>query len=159
MLAALNLLPEQVVLTIVGSGSDESRLRALAAPLGSRVRFETNATDEERNLWYAAADMCVVPSRDGGTDVEGFGIVFLEAAQAGLPVVAGMGGGVEEAVLDGQTGTLVDGTRPQQIAVAIHRYIEDQELRSEHGQAGKVRVAQLFQWHDRWELFKQTLSL
>ncbi|MBP7134420.1 glycosyltransferase family 4 protein [Patescibacteria group bacterium] len=159
LIDALALLPESVYLTVIGSGLDEARLRERALSLGDRVRFETVASDEDRNAWYAASDIFVLPTRDEGRDVEGFGIVFIEAALAGLPVVAGRGGGVEEAVIDGETGLLVDPENSEAIAQAIEQLRRDPALMQRYGQHGQDRVKRFFRWSDRAATVLKTLGI
>lgn len=159
LLEALTDLPSSVHLTIIGSGMDEARLREKAASLGERVRFETHVEDVARNAWYAAADVFVLPTRDEGTDVEGFGIVFLEAGLASLPVIAGLGGGVTEAVRQDETGLLVDPRNPQAIAQAIERLRTDPVFARRLGEQGRLRAQTEFRWEDRWQLIAKTLQL
>lgn len=159
LIESLALLPTTTHLTVIGGGADEARLRALAQPYGERVRFETHIEDEARNAWYAASDIFVLPTRDDGNDVEGFGIVFLEAALAGLPVVAGKGGGVEEAVLHEETGLLIDGQDLTSIADAVKRLTNDSVLASRLAAQGRARALRDFSWEDRWKLIAKTLGL
>lgn len=157
LLEAMQLLPPDVRLTVIGDGQDRERLEQLAAPLHERVRFIHDADDALKNAWYAAADAFVMPVRDDGEDIEGFGIVFLEAAAAGLPSVAGRSGGAIEAVLDRETGLLVDPADPQDLAAAIQRLRADPKLRSRLGQAGRARVLRDFRWIDRWTKLRTVL--
>lgn len=157
LLDAMHLLPGDVGLTIVGDGQDRERLAKLAKPLGERVRFVSEADDAERDAWYAASDIFVLPVRDEGDDVEGFGIVFLEAALAGMPCVAGASGGAVEAVVDGETGFIVDPGDPQAIAGAIDRLRADADLRERLGRAGRERAMRDFRWNDRWGKVKDAL--
>jgi phosphatidylinositol alpha-1,6-mannosyltransferase len=97
---------------IVGDGPHQHQLEADVQALGLSdiVHFAGPALAEDLPAWYAAADVFVMPNRSDGVDFEGFGIVFLEAAAAGLPVIGGRSGGVPEAVEDNVTGRLIDGT-------------------------------------------------
>ncbi len=140
-----------VQLVLVGNGHERDRLSALAQPYGERIRFVSHASDAERDTWLAAADVFALPARDEGDDVEGFGIVFLEAAAAGLPCVAGKSGGVGEAIVDGETGLLVDPTDVGSIRAAIQKLLNDPALRERMGQAGRERVLKDFRWDDRWK--------
>ncbi len=158
LIEALASLPVNARLVVVGDGPDLSRLQELARLANGRVTFIQNTTDDERNAWYASADIFALPIREEGKDVEGFGIVFLEAAQAGLPVVAGKSGGVHEAVVDQKTGLLVDPNDVAAIAQALNQLIHDQGLRARLGEAGKTRVEKDFQWKDRWERLRSILS-
>lgn len=150
LLEAMQLTPPDVHLCVIGDGQDHERLLKLAEPLGERVKFLHELDDGERNAWYAASDAFVLPVRDEGTDVEGFGIVFLEAALAGLPAIAGRSGGAVEAVLDQETGVLVNPNDPQDIAAAIQSLRADPSLRARLGQAGRARALRDFRWSDRW---------
>ncbi len=148
LMQAVRSLPN-VHLTIVGSGSELAKLEGLARTIGKRVRIVSSADDESRDLWYAAADVFSLLPRDEGDDVEGFGIVFLEAAMHGLPSVAGASGGVPEAVRDGKDGFLVDPVDPQAVAAALKRLFADPTLRIEMGRAARTRVLADFRWEDR----------
>lgn len=151
LLEAMQLLPSDVHLAIVGDGHDRERIEGLAAPLGERVRIITQASDEDRNAWYAASDAFALPVRDEGDDVEGFGIVFLEAALAGLPSIAGKSGGAIEAVMHQETGLLVEPHDSQALASAIQALRADAGLRAKFGETGRARVQQSFRWEDRWK--------
>ncbi|MEX0989616.1 MAG: glycosyltransferase family 4 protein [Actinomycetota bacterium] len=137
------------VLVLVGGGQDRTRLERLAAdvPAGSVV-FAGQVTDEQLPLAYALGDVFAMPCRDrlGGLEVEGWGIVFVEAAASGLPGIAGRSGGAPEAVLDGQTGLVVDGTDAGQIADAVAGLLADPDRASAMGRAGRARVEQQLSW-------------
>ncbi len=135
LIAALKFLPNDRKLVILGNGNDASRLEELAKTHARQITFIKDATDEMRNLWYAAADIFALPVRDEGTDVEGFGIVFLEAAAHGLPVIAGRSGGAVEAIEDGETGILVDPNNPQEIAEKIEYLFMHKDIREQMGRA------------------------
>jgi phosphatidyl-myo-inositol dimannoside synthase len=139
----------EATLLIAGGGPYEPRLRemAAAAPAGSVV-FAGEVPDGELPAHYAAADVFAMPcrSRWGGMEVEGFGIVFLEAAATGKPVVAGRSGGAEEAVADEATGLLVEGREPKAVALALIRLLGDPEVSRRLGRAGRARVEQEFTW-------------
>ncbi len=142
LIEAVHSLKTVARLVVIGQGPDQARLERLTPLL-------THVTDQERDLWYAAADVFALPVREEKNDVEGFGIVFLEAAMAGLPVVAGQSGGVSEAVVDGVTGALVHPRDAVALAKAIDAFLKD-PLRAEvFGNAGKRRVLESFRWHDR----------
>jgi phosphatidylinositol alpha-1,6-mannosyltransferase len=137
------------VLVLVGGGPDEDRLHALAtdAPPGSVV-FAGERPDDELSALYASADLFAMPcrSRWGGLEVEGFGIVFLEAAASGRAVVAGRSGGAEEAVEDERTGLLVEGAEPKAVGLAVSRLLRAEDERRRMGQAGRARVEASFTW-------------
>ncbi len=157
LIESLGFLPPSVKLVIVGDGQDRSRLERIAAHFPGRIRFITQAGDQERNFWYAAADLFALPVRDDGNDIEGFGMVFLEAAMAGLPVLAGESGGAVEAIEDQVTGYLVNPHDPRIIAEAIAWLMKDESLRKQMGLSGKERAEREFRWHERGEEFRRIL--
>jgi phosphatidylinositol alpha-1,6-mannosyltransferase len=142
------LVPDAALL-LVGDGPHRGALEAAAAgaPQGSVV-LAGEVADTELPAYYAACDVFAMPcrSRWGGLEVEGFGIVFLEAAAAGKAAVAGRSGGAAEAVVDEVTGLLVEGTEPKAVALAVARLLLDPELRARMGAAARAHVEQGFTW-------------
>jgi phosphatidyl-myo-inositol dimannoside synthase len=148
------LCPDAVLL-LAGGGEYRGYLEELArtaTPPGSVV-FAGEVSGEELPSYYSACDLFAMPcrSRFGGLEVEGFGIVFLEASATGKAVVAGRSGGSDEAVEDEVTGLLVEGTEPKAVGLAISRLLEDPALHRRMGQAGRERVERGFTWTDRAE--------
>ncbi|MDD5437821.1 MAG: glycosyltransferase [Patescibacteria group bacterium] len=139
----------KVELAVVGQGEYAEPLHQLAALLKIKVRWIEGASDDELANWYSAADIFCLPSREQADDVEGFGMVFLEAAMAGLPVIAGQGWGTEEAVLNNVTGFVVPAWKDP-VAEALVKLLRDENLRLKMGQAGRERALKDFQWKDRW---------
>jgi phosphatidylinositol alpha-1,6-mannosyltransferase len=143
-----HIVPD-AALVIVGGGEYGSALRALARVAPTRsVVFAGEAADADLPAYYAAADVFAMPcrSRWGGMEVEGFGIVFLEAGAAGKPVVAGRSGGASEAVVDGETGLLVEGAEPKAVALAVAKLLKNRDLAASMGAAGRARVEREFTW-------------
>ncbi len=144
-LRALQMLPPQVraglEYWIVGGQSKpryESELRTTASECPDlAVRFFGNIPDDELSDLYEGADIFAMTSINLEQSVEGFGLVYLEAAAHGLPVVAHEVGGVPEAVIDGVTGLLVPPHRPLQLAAAFEKLIHDATLRHRLGSAGR----------------------
>jgi glycosyltransferase involved in cell wall biosynthesis len=125
---------------IVGAqnkGRYETTLRAAAAESDFTVNFLGNLPDDELAEVYDRADIFAMTSVNLDHSIEGFGLVYLEAAAHGLPVVAHNVGGVSEAVRDGVTGLLVPAHRPAQLAAAFERLIHDEALRQRMGDAGR----------------------
>ena len=119
-------------------GKYEETLRAAAIVRPDlAVRFFGNIPDEELSDLYDRADIFAMTSINHGESVEGFGLVYLEAAAHGLPVVAHDVGGVSEAIIDGTTGFLVPPDRPAQLAAAFEKLIHDAPLREKLGAAGR----------------------
>lgn len=125
---------------LVGAGTKpryEQALRETAAQCDFPVRFFGNVPDDELDRIYDRADIFAMTSVEYGPSVEGFGLVYLEAAAHGLPVVAHAVGGVAEAVLDGETGLLVPPDHPAQLTAAFEKLISDPALRRRLGDKGR----------------------
>ena len=133
---------------IAGDGDQRAALEAQARSLDvqDRVVFLGAVPDSELPGLYAASDVFVMPNRVEGVDFEGFGIVFLEAAASGLPCIAGNSGGAPEAILDGETGVLVGGADPDELARALRRLTRSADDRKRMGTAGRARVLGEFTW-------------
>lgn len=133
---------------IVGEGPNESHLHAMTEKLelSDRVTFVGFASDDEVAAYYALCDVFVMISRSipEKGDIEGFGIVYLEANLMGKPVVAGDSGGVPEAVADGRTGLLVDPQSSAAVAEAAITLLQDKALAQRLGQQGYERVVREF---------------
>ncbi|GGU78911.1 glycosyl transferase family 1 [Streptomyces filipinensis] len=146
------------VLLIVGGGPYERDLRRMAAEtgVGDRVRFTGAVPWSELPAHYGAGDVFAMPcrTRRGGLDVEGLGIVYLEASATGLPVVAGDSGGAPDAVLDGETGWVVRGGSPEEAADRIVPLLGDPGLRRRMGERGRQWVEE--KW--RWDLLAERLK-
>jgi phosphatidylinositol alpha-1,6-mannosyltransferase len=129
-------------LALIGEGRLATGLydRAQKRGVGERVHLTGALTDRAMKEWLRAADVFASPcrSRWGGLEVEGFGIVFAEAALAGLPVIAGDSGGAPESVVQGETGLVVDGHSAQQVAAGLAAILRrSPEQRREMGVKGR----------------------
>ncbi|NEA65819.1 glycosyltransferase family 4 protein [Streptomyces sp. SID12488] len=148
----------ETVLLIVGGGPYGRELRKLAHETGvaDSVRFTGPVPWAELPAHYGAGDVFAMPcrTRRGGLDVEGLGIVYLEASATGLPVVAGDSGGAPDAVLDGETGWVVRGTSVEEAADRITVLLGDAELRARMGERGRAWVEE--KW--RWDLLAEELK-
>ncbi|MCU1692060.1 MAG: putative glycosyltransferase, partial [Frankiales bacterium] len=137
-------------LLCVGGGPDEGRLRRLAAQHGvaDDVVLTGSVPWEELPAHYDAGDVFAMPcrTRRAGLEVEGLGIVFLEASATGLPVVAGRSGGSPDAVRDGETGHVVDGTDVARVADAVAGLLEDPDRAAAMGSAGRAWVERDWRW-------------
>ncbi len=137
-------------LLLVGGGPDAPRLRRLAAEAGvaDDVVLTGSVPWEELPAHYDAGDVFAMPCRDrrGGLEVEGLGIVFLEASATGLPVVAGRSGGSPDAVLPGRTGHLVDGTSVRDVADRVAELMLDPARSAAMGRAGREWVEREWRW-------------
>ena len=149
--AAARLKPQHPDLTvaIAGGGRDRTRLEHLVHKTGAPVRMLGRLPGLDLPDLYACADVFALccRSRWAGLEQEGFGIVFLEAAAAGVPSVAGESGGSAEAVLDGETGyVLKDPADVPAAADAIDRLISDPALARRQGQAARHRAETEFSY-------------
>jgi phosphatidylinositol alpha-1,6-mannosyltransferase len=133
---------------MVGTGEEYASLTAMAASLGIQesVRFVGAVADHELAAYYAACDLFIMPNRQVGADIEGFGIVYLEAGAAGKPVIGGKSGGTADAILDGVTGLLVDGNNVMDVATAVIKLLLDLATAKIMGENGRQRVTQEFTW-------------
>jgi phosphatidylinositol alpha-1,6-mannosyltransferase len=145
--AALAARHPALQIAIAGTGRDRGRLESRIAKTGAPARLLGWVADADLPELYAAADLFVLCCRDrwGGLEQEGFGIIFLEAASAGLASVAGRSGGSAEAVADGETGLVVDDpTDASALGAAIGRLLEDPELVRRMGEAARTRAEEVF---------------
>lgn len=136
-------------LLIVGDGPYRSTLDRVLAQTGADGVIMTGSVPwSEIPQHYAAGDVFAMPCRTlaGGLDVEGLGIVFLEASATGLPVIAGDSGGAPEAVVPGRTGEVVDGRDLDAITDACVRALLDRERAAGFGRAGRDWVRSTWSW-------------
>jgi len=137
-------------LLLVGGGPYQRRLRRLAAasPVADRIHLTGEVAWADLPAHYAAGDVFAMPCRTRwlGLDLEALGAVFLEAAAVGLPVVAGRSGGAPETVVEGVTGTVVDGRRAGPVGRAVAELLADPERARSMGAAGRRRMEAEFSW-------------
>jgi phosphatidyl-myo-inositol dimannoside synthase len=137
-------------LLIVGEGGRRSDLEQAAAALSrpDDVHFAGSVSDDLLPAYLAAGDVFALPCRDvwHGLQVEGLGLSILEASAVGLPVVVGRSGGTPDAVLDGVTGRLVDGSSASEVAAAVTGLLDDPDGAREMGAAGREWVAREWSW-------------
>jgi phosphatidylinositol alpha-1,6-mannosyltransferase len=150
------------VLLIVGDGPQQTALMRLAASLGidEDVVFTGAHPWADLPPYFAAGNVFCMPTRTrkAGFEVEGLGIVYLEASATGLPVVAGSSGGAPDAVLDGETGYVVDGRSPEAIASSVSELLLDPGLATRLGVAGRSWVERHWSWTDVAGRFSAVLA-
>lgn len=134
---------------VVGSGPIQDELIASAETLGigANVKFCGRVSDGERSALLKKADLFAMPCRAVGDSVEGFGIVYTEAAMLGLPSLAGKVGGAGDAVIDGHTGILCDGENDNEVYLSISKALSDSEALKVMGQHAQHRAETELQWH------------
>ena len=153
----LKSVPDAHVL-MVGQGPYLSHLKKLVARhnLADHVSFIGRIQYAQLPQYICAGDIFAMPSRSRffGLEVEGLGIVYLEASACGLPVIAGSSGGAPDAVLNGVTGFVVDGQKNQEIAAAAIRLLSDLDQAKKMGTAGREWIIE--NW--RWEIWSQRFN-
>ena len=149
-LPAVQQAVPDAALLLVGGGPSRSRLESLASSTGaaSSVVFTGSVPWAELPAYYGAGDVFAMPCRTrlGGLDVEGLGIVFLEAAACGLPVVAGDSGGAPDAVLESETGYVVDGHVAAGVADRLQTLLLDPARAADMGGRGREWVSAEWSW-------------
>ena len=142
-------------LLLIGEGPYRQYLekRAKDLEIDSHITFIGRVMYSDLPKYICLGEVFVMPSRSrlAGLEVEGLGIVYLEASACGLPVIAGNSGGAPDAVIDGVTGVVVDGKDQHVIATSIVNLLEDQEKAREMGRNGREWV--INQW--RWEIWSE----
>ena len=145
-------------LLIVGQGPYQSKLVKRVKKLGleESVTFVGRINYEKLPEYICAGDLFAMPSRSrfGGLEVEGLGIAYLEASACGLPVIAGSSGGAPDAVVDGKSGVVVNGTDITAIAKTVIKFLRDPEGSRQMGQFGRNWVVE--KW--RWEIWSQAFE-
>ena len=133
-------------LVVGGTGPELVRLEKRAKRKGVPVRFLGRVPDEDAAALYATADVFLLPvvDRYRGLEVEGLGVVLLEAGACETPSVTGQSGGTPEAVIDGVTGYVIDATDEHAIVDATVRLLRDESLRKKQGQAARQHVERAF---------------
>ncbi len=150
------------VLLLVGEGPIRSMLDKLIRHHGleHHVIFTGRIKFEDLPKYIQLGEVFAMPSRDRffGLEVEGLGIVYLEASACGVPVIVGKSGGAPDAVIQNQTGLIVDGTKPQEISDAICRLFADKELARQMGRQGREWVVENWRWQIWSEKFNTLLN-
>jgi phosphatidylinositol alpha-1,6-mannosyltransferase len=152
----------EVGLLLVGGGPSRPRIESMVKEYGvaDSVHITGSVPFDRLPAFFGAGDVFAMPCRDRlrGLDVEGLGMVFLEAAACGLPVVAGRSGGSTEAVLDGETGVLVDGTKPEDVASAVADLLLDEQRARAMGERGREWVTQQWSWQATTNQLRELLA-
>ena len=152
LIAAASRLQRQfpdLVVCIAGDGRDRARLQRRIDVLNAPVRLLGRISDDDKAALLSAADVFAMLCRNrwGGLEQEGFGIVFVEAAAAGTPQVAGDSGGAGEAVVDGETGVVVAADAlVGDVTSAIAELLADPQRRTEMGAASRRRAETEFSY-------------
>lgn len=145
---------------LAGDGPEAAALRtaASAGQAADKIIFTGALSETEKWSCLKLCDIFIMTSRDLDGDFEGFGIVYLEANLMGKPVIAGRSGGVADAVIDNETGLLVDPENPTAIAAAITRLLNNPDEAERLGRLGKDRAERDFSWPGQTNKLKQALE-
>jgi phosphatidylinositol alpha-1,6-mannosyltransferase len=132
-----------VRLAIIGTGPDRPRIERIAAEQGiaACLQWLDDVDDEEKQRWYARAALCVLPNIPRAGDFEGFGIVALEAAAAGCPVLAAELEGLRDALADGARGVLIPAADAAAWKSQIDRLLADDIARDRLGQSARLHAS------------------
>jgi phosphatidylinositol alpha-1,6-mannosyltransferase len=114
--------------------------------VASRVRFLTDVPDADLPGLYNSAEIYLGVSRPAELMMEGFGISLSEASACGIPVVGGSSGGIPDAVIEGETGLLVDARTPAAVIDAVRLLLLDRSLARRLGDGGRKAVESYFNW-------------
>ena len=162
ILALENLSQSHWVYLLAGSGPELANLQALAgqSKYKDKIKFIDNISESEKWSCLELCDIFITTSRDLNGDFEGFGIVYLEAALMSKPVIAGLSGGVADAVIDGKTGLLVDPENPELISQSLNKLLNDEDLAKKLGEQAYRRARAEFNWSlQAKKLFKYLQTL
>jgi len=153
---------DDVHLLLIGEGPYKRDLEKRLKNLGleNRVTFVGRVQYPDLPRYICVGDVFAMPSRSrlAGLEVEGLGIVYLEASACGLPVIGGLSGGAPDAVLQGETGFAVDGTSAHEVAQAVVKVLADKELAQKLGARGRQWIIEQWQWQMWSERFNQLLK-
>jgi phosphatidylinositol alpha-1,6-mannosyltransferase len=162
MPAIIKEVPQAHIL-MIGEGPYRSYLenRVKALGLQERVTFIGRIQYADLPRYICAGDLFVMPSRSrlAGLEVEGLGIVYLEASACGLPVIAGNSGGAPDAVLEGETGLVIDGTSKSDVAAAVVELLLDPDRSKAMGIRGRQWIIQEWRWEIWSARFAQLLKV
>jgi len=133
---------------LVGEGPETLNLKNLVKKLNLEkvVKFLGNCDTETRNKFYKMSDIFLMPSITTKKNIEGFGIVFLEANYFKVPVIGTKTGGIIEAIIDDKTGFLINPNDQNELIEKILFLIDNEEIRKDFGENGYKRVVEEFQW-------------
>ena len=138
-----------LIYLIIGDGPElkNYKLQITSYKLQNHIKILTDINNQELPYFYKLSDIFVMVSKISPNDIEGFGIVYLEAGLFQTPVIAGHSGGVKEAVIDKQTGLLVDNNL-EELKAALEKLLTEPDLRQKLGQNAEQRIKNKFLWSD-----------
>ena len=146
-----------IIYVCIGYGEEEENLKKLTRQLflDDHVLFLNSVSQDLKNAFLNCSDIFVMPSIIHKKSVEGFGIVFVEAAQHGLPSIGGKDGGASDAIIHGKTGLICDGNNLEEIYSSINKLLENKKY-IEFGKLAK-EISDKFLWSNIVEKYKRIL--
>jgi glycosyltransferase involved in cell wall biosynthesis len=142
-------LPEEVIYLVVGEGEDRPVIEhvIMENELSNRVFLLGHADENQKKKLYAIADLYIQPNIQVAGDIEGFGLVVLEAGASCTWVIAARLEGLQEAIMDGKNGVLVEAGNEDEFVRQINKYLMDDTLRNNLGKNARIFVGERFEWH------------
>ncbi|SMO32244.1 glycosyltransferase family 4 protein [Gracilimonas mengyeensis] len=139
----------ELLYMIVGEGEQRPQLEQLVDELNlhDHVHFTGKIPHTKLNGYYNSCDVFVMPSKTELPDVEGFGLVFLEANACGKPVIGSYSGGIPSAIIHEETGLMVEQENPKELAAAVNHLLNNPDLAEKLGQQGRQRVVEEANWN------------
>lgn len=161
MIRALPAIKKEIpniLYAVIGDGDCLVNLQQLATEHGveDNVQFLREITDQQMIQCYQQCDLFILPNRTIGNDIEGFGMVLVEAQSCGKPVIAGDSGGTRETLIEGKTGFIIDATEPEPIANAVITILKDEHRLSIISEQARLHVESSLDWQP---LVKQAISI
>ena len=152
MIRALQTIREvvpDILYSVVGNGEERAAIERLVQELGvsEQVQLLGEVDDVSMIRCYQQCDLFALPNRTVGRDIEGFGMVLVEAQSCGRPVLAGASGGTRETMRPGETGVVVPCEEPEQLASAVIRLLLDRESLTAMGKAARPWVVEHLDWN------------
>ncbi|PKG81317.1 glycosyltransferase family 4 protein [Colwellia sp. 75C3] len=150
-----------VLYAIIGGGSEKQELEVLTQKLGleDNVLFMSEISDEEMIQAYQQCDVFALPNRTYQQDIEGFGMVLVEAQACEKPVIAGDSGGTAETMVIGKTGFIIDCTQPEPIALKLTELLQNPEKCEEIGAKARKHVEYSLDWKVHTEKAKSIFNI
>ena len=149
---------ENAKLVIAGDGTLRQELEELAKTVNADIEFIGSVTHNQLKTIYASADVFVMPSvtgKDG--DIEGLGLVMLEAMSSGLPVVASRSGGITDVIIDGENGLLCEEKNSRELSLKISQLLNDSDLNERIAKAG-FETAQRYDYKEIAKAYKELID-
>lgn len=159
------LIPEvlkthpHIIYLIVGNGPEEKNLQKIIDKnnLHNSIKILTNINNSDLPYYYSLCDIFVLIPVELANEIEGFGMVYLEAGLHQKPVIASKSGGVADAVIDQKSGLIIDADSDKEIKEAIIKLLDQPNLRKNFGHFAKINILKQFQWSEQTKILIKSL--